>query len=445
MEKEDILKNVSNLTADQLFKFISEGSVTLQDLQSTGCLDAVKRKKINDLVTNFQKEDNAAWAKASYGNESSLRDYISNYPTGIHVQEAKDKIDSLVQERKNAQSAKHGILNDIRENSNRFSPRDIRHFLSNVTITKNDLIDNNIPNNIIDYLENMIPPRLQLGETPSSIPEGYTEVYFWGIPGSGKTCALAAILSTAEKEGYLNIATGPGYDYTTKLKNIFINGTSTLPPPSPVESTQYLPFTLKKRDEKHHRSVSLIELSGEIFQCFYYKNANVPFPTQDHQVTFNNLMNFLNGKNRKTHFFFIDYDMKNKQDNFGYTQADYLAAASTFFKNNEIFGKTADAIYVVLTKSDLMPVAKDERIKHSKEHLNNHNFSAFINTLRDNCKKYSINGGKLIFEPFTLGEVYFQEICEFDNESANKIIDLLFERIKPSKNSILEKLNVLNQ
>ncbi|MDR2556713.1 MAG: hypothetical protein LBC49_03255, partial [Bacteroidales bacterium] len=336
-----------------------------------------------------------------------------------------------------------GILNNLRNNPNSYYPDEIIAYLQNGTITREELRACNIPNDVIDSIYDINPPRLQLGDTPDKIPDGYTEVYFWGIPGSGKTCALAALLSTAHKLGYLSIATGPGYDYMTRLKNIFIDDNAVLPPPSPVETTQYLPFTLKKVNENHYRSVSLIELSGEIFQCFYYKNANLPLPSQSHQDTFNSLHSFLSGNNRKIHFFFIDYDKENKRDANGYTQSDYLEAASTYFSKPEhkVFGKSTDAVYVVLTKSDLMPCSKDERVAKAKEHLNNENFLSFINTLKDNCKKHSINAGKLTVEPFSLGKVYFKQICDFENSAATKIIDILIDRIAPGKKSILDVFN----
>lgn len=441
MEKEDILKNVVDLKVSDLYDFIVQGKVTLPELQQTGNLEALKRKKIATLQAETEKKDDKAWEKAEFGNESVLRDYISNFPNGKHVEEAKSNIRHLQQTRKQSNAVKDKALRELRDNFNKYSFNQIKEFLLDGTITGDDLIDSGIPKHIIEHLEDMQIPDLQLGKTPESIPAGYTEVYFWGVPGSGKTCALAGILSTAEKKGLLNIATGPGYDYTSKLKNIFINGTSSLPAPSPVESTQYLPFTLKKGDEKHPRSVSLIELSGEIFQCFYYKNADKEFISQSHIDTFENLINYLSGGNRKIHFFFIDYDQRNKVDAFGSTQGDYLSAASTFFKNNNIFGESTDAIYVVLTKSDLMPVEKEGRVEHAKKHLNNNNFSSFVNTLKDNCREYSINAGKLTVEPFTLGEVYFKNICDFDDDSSNRIIELLMERIKPSKKSLLDVFN----
>lgn len=442
MNHDEILKRVSDLSAEQLFEYIRKGRITLEELRMTGELDPTKRKAIANLQAQLDLKDDEEWQRARYSNEASICDYIANFPDGKHVKEAKNRIDEIIWDRENMQRAKQDILDTMKRNPNSYTPGIIQGYLQNGTIAKNDLVNCGVPQNIIDRLNNIVTPRLHLGETPDSIPEGYTEVYFWGIPGSGKTCALASVLSTANKLGYLDVAVGPGYDYMTRLANIFHNGNAILPPPSPVETTQYLPFILKKGKD-NPRSVSLIELSGEIFQCFYRKNAKLPLQSPQHENTFNTLINFLKGKNRKIHFFFIDFEKENNLDADGYSQGNYLAAASAFFKNNDIFGKSTDAIYLVITKSDLMPEAKtyEERVEYAKHHLKTNNFSAFINTLKDRCQQHSINAGKLTVEPFSLGKVYFGQICDFDNASATKIIDILIDRIAPNKKSILDVFN----
>jgi hypothetical protein len=206
----------------------------------------------------------------------------------------------------------------------------------------------------------------------------------------------------AEKKGYLNIATGPGYNYANQLKNIFSHNSEAddfLPAPSPVETTQYLPFSLKRVNEGVVRSVSLIELSGEIFKCFFYKNAELQLPTQSHEDTFNSLNSFLKSNNRKIHFFFIDYDKENKRDGNGITQGDYLSAAATYFENNAVFNRTTDAIYIVVTKSDLMldPNGNsindyNQRVNFAKNYLNS-NYLAFINSIKnsDTCCIFCLN------------------------------------------------------
>jgi hypothetical protein len=442
MDRDYILNHIEDFTAQQLFDSICQRIITLEELRNTGNLDASKRKAILALQTARDKKDDNAWNNARY-TEQGCRDYLSNYPAGRHVAEARQQIDNLEQQRQQENAKRNRILGRVRRNPNAFTPGMLQNYLTDGTVSRNDLVNYGIPDEIIDCLDNVNSPILTLGNTPNSIPDGYTEVYFWGIPGSGKTCALAAVLSTAEKMGYLEIAQGPGYNYTVQLKNIFSNHISFLPAASPVDTTQYLPFTLKKFDEKYARSVSLIELSGEIFQCFFYKNANLSLPSQQCDDTFNSLIRFLNGGNRKIHFFFVDYDRGNNKDADGYTQADYLNAAATFFndKRNNLFSKTTNAIYIVLTKSDLMDCEKKERVSQVADYLQNNNFAAFVNSLRTKCRENSINAKRILGTPFALGKVYFQQMCVFEDETSRNIIDILMRRIAPKKQSILDVFN----
>ncbi|GAA3623219.1 hypothetical protein [Flavivirga jejuensis] len=442
MDKNAMLLNITSLTVEQLFEEIKTGKVTLDELKNTGQLDAQKRRDIQELLNDLERIDNEAWEKAKYSDELALRDYITRFPNGKHVQEAKNSIKFLEEERGRTHAQKRVILDKLKTNLNEYAPDQILDYLRNGILNHNDLLDLGISTKVLDALTSTKQSSLKLGKTPQSIPDGYTEVYFWGIPGSGKTCALGALLSTAHKAGYLEYAMGPGYDYMTQLKNIFVDDIAILPPPSPTDSTQYLPFTLKTSKENNARSVSLIELSGEIFQCFYNKNAGQELPSQSHQETFDSLMRFLRGNNRKIHFFFIDFDKKNKRDADGYLQSDYLEAASSFFNKpeNKVFGKSTDAIFLVVTKADLIPGEDKERIDKAKEYLNE-GFLALINTLKGICKKNRINGGELTVEPFSLGKVYFQQLCEFDNTSAQEIIKTFMKRIRPSKKSILDLFN----
>ncbi len=458
MDKQYILERVEDFTAEQHADFIKNGIVTLLELKKTECLDKTMADSISILLkadelerqrakAERDKADDDAWETVCYGNEITLIDWINSNTNNKHLQEAKDRVKYLQVEREKIKNQKQAILNGIRCNPNKYTAKEILEFINNGYILEQELRDYcNVPQSAIDNLGNIKAPDLILGTTPDSIPSGYTEVYFWGYKGSGKTCALGAILNIAEKKGYLEIAEGPGNWYATQLKNIFSEdgiANDFLPAPSPVETTQYLPFTLKYPNERKSRSISLIELSGEVFLCFAYQIAGKPFPSLSHENTFNLLNKFLKSNNRKVHFFFIDYDRENKPDDNKLKQSDYLAAANVYFKNNAIFDKTTDAIYVVLTKSDLMlddngnPIPKDKCVEYAKNHLRGHNYSAFINTLHANCKKFNINGRRLTIEPFSLGKVYFRDICDFEGSYAAEIVKILMERIPSTKNSIL--------
>ena len=444
MDKENILNNVEDFTSEQLFNFISLGLVTLDELKRTGNLDASKRNAITELQNQLIKDDNDSWQIAMDRNTlTGFREYLKGYPNGKHKTVAEEKIVQLEQKNKEEETERKRILEKIKQNPNTFPTTMIRKYLKDGTLKRIELTDIGIPVEIIDQLDNIHSTSFDLGETPNSIPDGYTEVYFWGIRGSGKTTALSAVLSTANKLGYLEIAQGPGYNYMLQLQNNFIEKISTLPAGTNTDVTQYLPFTLKKLSEKYYRSVSLIELSGEIFQCFLYKNANKPLPTVQHEETFNSLLRFLKGDNRKIHFFFIDYDRENSVDQDGYTQSNYLNAAATFFNSPQynLFGNTTDAIYVVVTKSDLMPETTNSRVQQISQYLQKNNYTSFINSLKAKCSEHSINNGRVLATPFSLGNVYFTELCDFNDETSRNIIDILMRRIAPRRNSLLDVFN----
>jgi hypothetical protein len=478
MDKNDIFSNIDDFSAEQLFEFINQGIVTLEDLRHTGDLDATKRNAITTLQKNREQEEDNAWNNAQAQNiVLSYSEYLDKYPNGKYILDAENKISQLEDENtwNNAQiqntilsyseylntypNGKYTLeaknkksqleedsnkLIKILENPATFPADTIRNYLSDGLLTPELLIQNGIPKEVINKLiKNDSVSDFKLGETPKSIPDGFTEVYFWGIRGSGKTTALSAVLSTANKKGLLEIAQGPGYNYMLQLQNLFDEQISILPAGTPSDKTQYLPFTLKKRNERNSRSVSLIELSGEIFQCFLYKNAGKPLPTKQHEETFNTLINYLNGKNRKMHFFFVDYEKGNNADQDSYKQSNYLNSAATFFNNPtyNIFSKTTDAIYVVVTKSDLIPEDKNLKKDQVRHYLNDENYLGFVNSLRDKCEKNSINGGRILGLPFSLGKVYFEEICDFNPETAENIIDILMRRIDPTGKSILDVFN----
>lgn len=451
MDKEYILNHVADLDAEQLAQAILSGVVTMDELKETDELDVSKRRAITKLLQAGQQQADDAWNQVDQNNEAQIRAFIANNPGNPHIMEAQAALEVILRRRENDQYEHGRILESIRRNPNTYSASDIQNFLSNGTLTRSELIQQcEIPGSAIDNIPNIRQVNLALGETPESIPAGYTEVYFWGGPGSGKTCALGAVLQMAEYNGYLRIATGPGYNYATQLKNIFTHDDQAndyLPAPSPVDSTQYLPFTLQKPGERRVRSVSLIELSGEIFECFHWKNANMPLPTRSHEETFNSLSRFLSSKNKKLHFFFIDAGRENRPDRFGLTQGDYLQAAAMYFTNNKLFDRTTDAIYIVLTKSDLLVdengkhVSAENRVQYAKDYLRTQRYSSFVNALKNICKECSINGGRLTVEPFTLGKVYFQQICNFDGTTASNIVDILMDRIPGEKKSILDIFN----
>lgn len=107
MNKEEIFDNLPEFTAQDLFKYIRQGVVTLPELKDPHNVDepmkASVRKELEDLLENAEPND---WSAAL--KEDSIRayqDYLNQYPEGSHRQEARNAISRL-----KTQSAKWKLI-----------------------------------------------------------------------------------------------------------------------------------------------------------------------------------------------------------------------------------------------------------------------------------------------------------------------------------------------
>ena len=440
MNEQQILNNIGSLTAEQLFGEIKCGNISFDKLKATGDLDDIKRKKIADLLSELDKKDDEAWTKIKYStNEMDFRHYITNFPKGKYIIEAEDEIEKIRIENERAGIERAEIIRKI--GSNELTPDVVQRYLNQGIVDEETLKNKcKIPIEIIERIKKYRPISGDiLGTVPTKIPSGFTEVFFWGIPNSGKTCALSTILNTAHKKGYMQTGEGEGLKYLHTLKNLYKTDDNIgYLLETTADKTQYLPFTLKKETEKYARSVALFELSGEVFKCFCKKNTGEPLDGILEE-TFQTLNIFLSDDNRKIHFFFIDYDPTSvEQDN--YTQSDYLEEASKYFTKNKIFSKSTDAIYVVITKSDLIDGygTNDVLLANNINQYIDDNFKAFDNYLNNLCRKESINAGKYEIIPFSIGNVYCKRICKINRKPAEIIINRLFERIQPQRKTLFD-------
>jgi len=452
MDKKDIIAKIEDLSVDQIVGFISGGIVTFQELR-----DAARKgdcnwgrdsqKSVEKLLT---KKDNDAYSSANTMEE--LLDYLAKFPIGNHVSDAEAKVQLMQDEiyaEERIRKEREKMLQVIKEDINEYDTDDIITKLSAEVL---DDLCNDLGINA-QMIKNYKEPPLKYNEIPQStddIPEDYTDVFFWGIPSSGKTCALSAILSTIKKDYSMEAPDCNkkfGATYRDSLINIFRNEFSYLPGRTNVDKTQYMPFLLYKRGEKNKRKISFFELSGEVFQYFYdvvYDTQLVnDFKKEDIEKSFQALELLLKSNNQKIHFFFIDYNQETKHtsDSYGLTQGNYLEAAAIYFrdaKDNDnkpvdIFKKKTDAVYVVITKSD--EIRGNDRKTNAKSFLNE-NFGSFMDVLQNQCQKHSVDFNVKLF---SIGDVYFKKICKINRAYSTDIINDLLERIKPLSDSKLKK------
>ncbi len=445
MENKDYIDKIEDLTAEQIVEGISGGIVNFDELKKTGEFGYDKQKSVKALL---KKKDDDTFAAAK--TLEALKNYLLSFPSGNHFSEAQDKIQQI-QDKENSEDRKQQehekMLREIKEDINEYDTDDIIRKLSSEVLA--DLCrDLGIDSQMIKNYREPILKYNDIPQSESDIPEGYTDVFFWGIPSSGKTCALSAIFSTIKKDYSMEAPDCDkkfGATYRDSLINIFLNDFGYLPGRTNIDRTQYMPFMFYQRGEKSKRKISFFELSGEVFKYFYEvaNNAKIinDFNREEIENAFQTLELLLKSNNQKIHFFFIDYNQATKHttDSNGLTQSNYLEAAATYFrdakdKDNkavDIFKKRTDAVYVVVTKSD--EIRGNDRAISAKMFLNE-NFGSFMDVLQNQCLKHSID---FKVKLFSIGDVYFKKICKINRAHSTDIINDLLKRIKPVNDSKL--------
>ena len=438
MEENDYISQIEHLTCEQIVEGILQQKVTFKRLQKTELFDASKQRCVK---AQLNKKDDEFFNSAKSILE--LQNYISLFFEGNHIAEANEKIQKIRFDKDEAERIKEEqerMLREIENDTNKYTPDEIVSKLNEDDLYK--LCDKlGIDHQIVKNYES---PPLRFNDIPKSkseIPLGYTDVFFWGIPSSGKTCALSAILSTIKKDYSMeepDCAIKFGSTYRKSLVNIFHSDCGYLPGRTNEDKTQYMPFLFYKRGERNKRKISFFELSGEVFKYFFEKVNNTNIVSEEDkesiEQSFDSLELLLNSDNQKIHFFFIDYNQETKHtiDDIGLTQDDYLGAAAVYFRdNNDIFKNKTDAVYVVITKSDEIKEGDTSRAAKAKSFLED-NFGGFMDVLRNQCKRNSVDFDVKLF---SIGDVYFKKICKINRAHSTNIINDLLDRIRPISNN----------
>ena len=321
------------------------------------------------------------------------------------------------------------LIELFRQDHNLLSSAACNDIISRGILNRNDLSKCGIDNGFINkMLTNARSQNFEPARPLQTIAEPCTEVYFWGIPFSGKTCALGAILSAA-KNGLAARSMIPdnsfqGFGYMNRLSTIFSPGRiCRLPGGTPVTSTYEMRFDLEDQEHKIHH-VACIDLAGELFTCMFMKDAGEQMRDDQKQAleTLHNILLENRSNNRKIHFFVIEYGAEKRIYN-GLPQAEYLNSAAAHLNSIGLFDSNTDAIYVLISKVDNASY-EGSLEEHLLKYMTK-NYLGFYNNLLLICKEHGINKGRVKIVPFSIGNVCFKDYCQFDATSATKMVDLL--------------------
>lgn len=426
----------------------------------------IEKQKEDEYI---QTTTDDAWILVDKNSSESLREFVKNFPNSNHVEEANKLINQLLYDEimgVNADTLVSQIHNFQTDKDLTIEQKDnniidaIEDYIKGNKITKNDFLvklsdDHNLlSSGVVKRLINqgiiLTSDLLNLGiekafiqrmfkgdsaitfRTPEKLDRIHkqsTEIYFWGIPSSGKSCALGAILSVAAS-GRIAKSMDPdtssqGYGYMTKLIDLFQNGEiGTLLEGTPVDSFYEMGFDLVDKENRIH-PITCIDMAGELMRCMYKENAGDPMSDSDIEMldTMTKVLIDNRSTNRKMHVFVIEYGAEDRKYE-GLPQKVYLEGAVSYIKDTGIFKKDTDAIYIMITKADK---AKNNSPSLFNQYIND-KYLGFFNGLEQICKDNEINKGHVEKLAFSLGDVCFQNFCKFDARPAENVVNLILQR-----------------
>lgn len=416
-----------------------------------------------------QKSAESAWKALDKNDIDALNDFVASNPDSVHAAEATQRIndllldsimdydiDTLIDEIKQIlneagtsasykndnianeiksyikkrYATKAQFLDKLREDCNLLNASAVKHLIDEHIITIADLSGIGIGKQFIKaMLTGLQTDSYTYTRSLDRIHKQSTEVYFWGIPSSGKSCALGAILSVAGSGKVAKVmdadTASQGYGYMTYLTSHFPqNGeVGTLLGGTPIDAFYEMGFDLTDESNRTH-PITCIDMAGELMRCMYKSNANMPLSDTDLNMldTMTKVLIDNRSTNRKIHFFVIEYGGEDRIFD-GYHQDVYLNGALSYIKDTGIFKKETDAIFIMVTKVDKMKhVTRDAITQYVKD-----NYEGFYNGLNKICEDNEINGKKVEIVAFSLGKVCFQSYCKFDTKPAENVVDIMLK------------------
>jgi len=364
-------------------------------------------------------DDESDWKTACSNNTKDAYDiYLEKHPRGKHRDDAISKI--------KYRSGKEIFLDKLKTDPNCMSALEIQKEVENGTASWEDL-EAVFGSEKIEAIKVWKKAgKLPIIEDPT-IPKGYTEVYFWGTKGTGKTCVIGSVLGSLEniKKNYIPVQSDSEV-YRMMLTNLFDgkNSICTLPDSTFTTNLPAMPFKIKDEKRKRHK-LMFIDMAGEAFTGIFKARNN--FNLTDEEITaVQRIEKYLMGKqhNPTIHFFVIEYGSALNEVLPGITQINVLQNVAAYFQEKGIFHKSTVGVYVIVTKCDRIPCSRDERAKLANDYLSTGKMGGFIDLLKEEYTQKA-HVADFMKISFSIGEVFAKNFCVFDDQDTDKIIEKL--------------------
>ena len=388
------------------------------------------QKELNRIAD--EKEARKDWIDAKQANTIlGYVDFITKHPYSDYREEA----DRLIQEMKG------DLLTDMKRSPFKYTRNMMYEYISTNALTWNDLVEKSHVLSDKAYSHIREYPTLQLEQRPLPLSrldhpqseDGNTDVFFFGVPGSGKSCVLAGLMAQTGNLGFSfdPRGNGGGGNYAIELRNYARR--SMLPPKTDDLYIQVIDAEINDEQNRLHK-LSLIEMAGERTAAF----AAIENPENLEDLG-PGAAQLLSNDNNKVLFFVIDpTNEKNirvsEDSDQWYMQSDVLNCISSLLSKNKSLMKKIVAIHVILTKSDTLGEYVDATTL--QQVLTTQGYSAVLGDLKKICEKYNINkqtGFQVGIYPFCVGKFMPGDVYTFDDTDSLKILRVIQKNSVPRR------------
>ena len=302
-------------------------------------------------------------------------------------------------------------------------------------LSRDELISGGIDHHFIDMLGTIPEDVLPQAGRIDKIEGDTTEVYFWGIPSSGKTCALGTILAAARGVTVaksIRVESCQGELYQMILSQIFKreNAYCTLPGRTTVDTNFAIRAVLEDWERKDH-PVTLIDMAGELFCSILWQDKGLADNiTDNHRNALEEFKKILvtnKSNNPKYHFFILEYCEEEKKYK-GFDQDTYLEYGLRYLDKTGVLNDANNGVFVLVTKTDLVRRNVEEGADANQYLLDflNERYPNFFALINSHCERTGMCGGKFPSPiPFDIGEVCFKNYCQVKTERAKRVVEIL--------------------
>ena len=428
--------------------------------------------------------DDSVWGLIDKENIQEIQNYLTKFPNGLHSKEAKDVLNAIVEWNNVKNTNDIFVINDylrvnptspfkqqasiliaglkqveiaaMRNNPNNYEVSKLMRLLNDGIANERELINANVlTENVLKnirnpYFRDDLPDiEKAIERSRAECLDGYTDVYFFGVPSTGKTCVLMG-LSQADN---LSIDTAAsGGEYASALQEYTDKGVTVKRTPGTFVTTLDATISSPTNPNLSHK-VNLVEMSGEEFAFQIAKNENGIVSFEDMGTGATRL---LKNENKKVFFLIIDPTVDvvhlNREIIDGYDEEtgtpikriEYAVAnqksiiqkmIDLFGKNKEIM-KKVDSIHIIMTKADTLGNIVEREDKAYNLLMAKYRNAILKQPFLDLCKECNINTNTDFIPKlytFSLGDFYVGGFYEYHSSDSNRLVTAIMNATRPVK------------